>query len=132
MTAQTYHLIPNPWVLCEHCGDQVLARVDDRVNKPCGHAAPARSVCPSWDHAYGCQCDTADEAEAFEHMVEAAQRKQAAAAGLGVPVVEFPEVDKLFEKAATPPRPLKALAWLALLFLVAVLFLLLYHLGIMA
>lgn len=136
MTAQTYVLISNPWVLCQQCQDQVFARVGDR-NLPCRCVAPAESICITWSSGYGCRCDTADDAELFQAAVEHAQRHQLAGQQAAadqhlwphpapehhVPVPQYPEVDKLVETAERSPSPLRGLAWLALVFLLALLFL---------
>lgn len=46
---------PNPYKACTKCGARVVRRPDNR-NRPCGHHAPAESLCPTWTPPTGCTC----------------------------------------------------------------------------
>lgn len=50
----------NKFLVCAHCGGAVYREVlgEDDVYRllPCGHAAEAVSLCPSWSPVDGCLC----------------------------------------------------------------------------
>lgn len=69
MTAVVLKLVPNPWVCCDACGDEVHSRTGGR-NAPCGCVASATSACPPWDPVVDCPCGNRDAADALQEALE--------------------------------------------------------------